>query len=292
MNAEESSIFRNLLLRIYMGLDQKMKSDSLNLEVRGVAVRLAYLRREGTLPALVCLHGFGSTKEDYADLALHPDFQNRELVFWDAPGCGVSETSDPEALSIPFLVEVVVGRLRCSEAAKNFTCQAHSMGGLTALMFAHAHPDRVLSFIDIEGNLAPEDCFLSRQIIEHPAETPEAFLDGFRERVRQRWEYASALFAATLPIKVQATTVKPIFQSMVDLSDKQATDGKHGSADLPKSLYLRRAESPLVLPETLARDWRRGRRDSPFGAFPYVFQPPLPCGQTMGEILSRHEMRR
>ncbi|WP_399476426.1 hypothetical protein [Streptomyces sp. TRM68367] len=48
------------------------------------------------------------------------------------------------------------------------------MGGLTALLLGHQQPDRVLSFVDIEGNVAPEDCFLSRQIVTHPRTTPNA----------------------------------------------------------------------------------------------------------------------
>jgi pimeloyl-ACP methyl ester carboxylesterase len=47
------------------------------------------------------------------------------------------------------------------------------MGGLTALLLAHRYPDRVLSFVDIKGNLAPEDCFLSRQIFSFRSGDPE-----------------------------------------------------------------------------------------------------------------------
>ncbi|MCP3970805.1 MAG: alpha/beta hydrolase [Rhodobacteraceae bacterium] len=194
-----------------------MNPDTLHLEVDEVTIGLAYLRREGTSPPLVCLHGFGSTKEDYADLALRPDFQDRELVFWDAPGFGATEISDPE-LSIPFLVKVAIAACDALKL-EQFHLAGHSMGGLTALMLAQTQPDRVHSFIDIEGNVAPEDCFLSRQIIEHPTPTPDAFLEGFRDRVRQRPGYSSALYAAALPIKVRPTTFRPIFASMVDLSD-------------------------------------------------------------------------
>ena len=49
------------------------------------------------------------------------------------------------------------------------------MGGLTALLLADQDPSRVASFIDIEGNVAPEGCFLSRQIISHPHPDPDDF---------------------------------------------------------------------------------------------------------------------
>ena len=195
-----------------------METRILDLTVDRTAVRLSCLQRSGSLAPLVCLHGFGSTKEDYADLALRPEFEGRPLIFWDAPGCGQSELSDPNALSIPFLVEVAL--TACDALGiERFHLSGHSMGGLTGLVLAHENPERVLSFFDIEGNIAPEDCFLSRQIVQHATDTPDVFARGFIDRVRQRPEYGSALYAATLPMKVQDTSYEPIFTCMVALSD-------------------------------------------------------------------------
>lgn len=190
----------------------------MTLQVHGASINLAYLYREGASAPLLCLHGFGSTKEDYADLSLHPAFADRALIFWDAPGCGASTLSDPSALSVPFLVDVAHAAVEALNL-ESFHLLGHSMGGLTALMLARECGARVLSFFDIEGNLAPEDCFLSRQIIEYPAATPEEFLNGLISRVRQRTEYSSALYAAALPQKVRPASIEPIFTSMVALSD-------------------------------------------------------------------------
>ena len=101
---------------------------------------------------------------------------------------------------------------------ERFHLVGHSMGGLTALLLAHEYPDRVLSFVDIEG-IASEDCFLSRQIVDYPTNDPETFSAAFIERARHAPAYASALYAASLRHKVRAGAVRGIFQSMVDLSD-------------------------------------------------------------------------
>lgn len=195
-----------------------MGPETLDLTINSIPVRLAYAQRSGSRPPLVSLHGFGSTKEDYFDLTMHPAFQDRALLFWDAPGCGASEIGDPRALSIPFLVKVALAA--CDRlGVDRFHLSGHSMGGLTALFLAYENPGRVLSFMDIEGNIAPEDCFLSRQIIKHRSETPEGFAKGFIERMRSRAEYGSGVYAAALPAKVRDTTYEPIFTSMVTLSD-------------------------------------------------------------------------
>ncbi len=192
---------------------------SLNVSVKGTSCSVAALRRQGSGAPLVCLHGFGSTKEDYADLALFPATRERPLFLMDAPGFGSSKISDPSALDIGFLVEVA---LACCNAVgiDSFHLSGHSMGGLTALMLAANHRDRVLSFSNIEGNVSPEDCFLSRQIVQHPTDSDEAFFAAFIERVRNIPQASSHLYALTLPMKVQVSSVRPVFESMVALSDE------------------------------------------------------------------------
>ncbi|ODM17266.1 hypothetical protein SI65_06941 [Aspergillus cristatus] len=129
---------------------------NLSLSVDGVDLSVAVVQGPGDpeLAPIVCLHGFGSSKEDYYDFAHHSPFQDRPFLAYDAPGCGETECSDLSRISIPFLVrtaEAVLDRVGIT----TFHLIGHSMGGLTALYLAHKHPDRVRSFVDIEGNLAP-----------------------------------------------------------------------------------------------------------------------------------------
>jgi pimeloyl-ACP methyl ester carboxylesterase len=84
-----------------------------------------------------------------------------------------------------------------------FHLVGHSMGGLTALMLAHQEPERVLSFVDIEGNVAPEDCFLSRPAVTHASGDPDRFFDEFIERTGRLPYSSSGLYAADLRHKVR-----------------------------------------------------------------------------------------
>ncbi|UOB59661.1 alpha/beta hydrolase [Burkholderia pyrrocinia] len=186
--------------------------------VDNTALDVSAIYRGGHKTPIVFLHGFGSTKEDYADIVRHRTFDDRPFVAYDAPGCGETRCADLSKISIPFLVETalnVIDRM----GFERFHLVGHSMGGLTALMLAHRYPERVLSFVDIEGNIAPEDCFLSRQIADHPRDSADRFLDDFIERTRRAPAYASALYSASLRHKVRADAVGGIFRSMVDLSD-------------------------------------------------------------------------
>jgi pimeloyl-ACP methyl ester carboxylesterase len=60
---------------------------------------------------------------------------------------------------------------------------------------------------------------LSRQVVTHAHQDPQEFLAEFADRMWRSRYSASALFAATLSHKVRAGAVRPIFESMVQLSD-------------------------------------------------------------------------
>lgn len=189
-----------------------MRYEQLGLSVEGVGLEVAVVRRDGGADPVVFLHGFGSTKEDYAD------FAGRPFLAYDAPGCGETVCADLSGISVPFLVRTAQAVLERAGIGR-FHLVGHSMGGLTGLLLARREPERVLSFVDIEGNLAPEDCFLSRQIVTHPAYDDERFLDGLAERARRSAETSSALYATGLRHKVRPGAVRGIFESMVALSD-------------------------------------------------------------------------
>lgn len=177
------------------------------------------LHRAGSGTPIVFLHGFGSTKEDYADIIHWPTLAAHPLLAYDAPGCGESHIDRPQAISLSLLVETAQQMIDRHGFAR-LHLVGHSMGGLTALLLAQQIPERIASFTSIEGNLAAEDCFLSRQVYDYPAQSDEAFFTHFIERTRQGRDVSSAVYAASLRHKVRCEAVRPIFRSMVEHSDR------------------------------------------------------------------------
>ncbi|KAJ5703658.1 hypothetical protein N7493_011583 [Penicillium malachiteum] len=203
------------------------------LQVKGVNLQLATIHNLNSQPPILFLHGFGSCKEDLADIGLHSNLQQYGFIAFDAPGCGHSTSDKLSATDIPFLVATAEALLAEFKIDK-FHIMGHSMGGLTALLLAHRYPSRVLSFIDIKGNLAPEDCFLSRQIFTFHSDNPEVFLDEFINRTRQAKSFASPLYSSTLRARVRAEAIRPIFESMVYLSDGEDLLGMFLRLPFPK----------------------------------------------------------
>lgn len=201
-----------------MSSGNELTYEELRLRVDGVDLRVATVGQGGEFAPIVFLHGFGSTKEDYVDIAHQPAFAGRPFLAYDAPGSGETFCADVSRVSIPFLVRTAQTVLHHA-GIRRLHLVGHSMGGLTALLLAHQDPGQVLSFVDIEGNVAPEDCFLSRQVLTHPSADAESFFDDFIERTRCAPLSSSALYAAGLRHKVRPGAVRGIFESMVDLSD-------------------------------------------------------------------------
>ncbi|KAJ5670351.1 alpha/beta-hydrolase [Penicillium maclennaniae] len=194
-----------------------LSHETVPIQVPGINLNLSTIHRLISAPPIVFLHGFGSCKEDLADLVLHPAMQENGFIAYDAPGCGHSTTDNLSATDIPFLVATAEAFLEHFNI-KKFHIMGHSMGG----------------FVDIKGNLAPEDCFLSRQIFTFPLDDPEKFFDEFIDRTRKARSYSNPLYASALRLRVRAGAVRPIFESMVQLSDHEDLLGIFLSLPFPK----------------------------------------------------------
>nr|WP_315232959.1 alpha/beta hydrolase [uncultured Albidiferax sp.] len=254
------------------------------LSLEGVDLNVAAIHRGGDLAPIVFLHGFGSTKEDYADIVRHPAFAGHPFLAYDAPGCGETECSDLPRISVPFLVETALAVMDRAGIGQ-FHLVGHSMGGLTALMLANQYPHRVLSFTDIEGNIAPEDCFLSRQIVDYRQDDAQRFFDDFIERTRHAPAYASALYAASLRHKVRAGAVRGIFESMVALSDHGDLMHKFLSLPCPRMFMYGEQNASLSYLASIEAKGVRLAEIPACGHFP-MYSNPLAMWRELAEFLT------
>lgn len=249
-----------------------MKKKSIKLTVTDVPLYLEVLLNDGSGAPLVCLHGFGSTKEEYADIASQPGFRDRSIVAYDAPGCGRSECANLTAVTIDFLRRTAEAVIEHYSVAP-YHLIGHSMGGLTALKLAESNPGSVLSFTNIEGNLAPEDCFLSRQIIDNPEENDTLFLDRLIERIRNGSDTSRLRFAGSLRKNVRVGAVAPIFHSMVELSDNDRLLDTFLNLPMPKMFVYGEENRSLSYLSRLARADIRLAEIPRSGHFPMYANP-------------------
>ncbi|AQH01438.1 alpha/beta hydrolase [Burkholderia sp. KK1] len=268
---------------------QEFQRSSIPLSVSGTPVTVSALSRPGSKAPVLFLHGFGSTKEDYADIVRHSEFEGRAFAAYDAPGCGETVCADLGNVNIPFLVKAALA-VADHFNFERFHLVGHSMGGLTSLMLSAQLPQRVLSFTDIEGNIAPEDCFLSRQIDQYPANSAAQFFDDFIDRALHAPAFASALYAASLRHKVRAEAVPGIFNSMVELSDTGDLMRKFLELPFPCMFMYGEQNSNLSYLSYIEREGVELAEIPHCGHFP-MYSNPVVMWKAIADFIERAESR-
>ena len=143
-----------------------MEIKKLEITYRGEQLQIAYFIRPGPRETILYLHGLGCSKNDFLGATCTDELQAYTLIALDFPGCGKSPYPENMVLGIDDLVEITntfVSRLSLA----NRVVIGHSMGGLVALLSIQRYDDHIRGFINVEGNLASEDCFISREVTQY-----------------------------------------------------------------------------------------------------------------------------
>ncbi len=151
--------------------------DALSLTLRGRRVSLPYFSRVGTGgPAILFVHGLGGAKENFYAALQSRALADCTIVSFDQPGTGLSEFDPALGLDVSDLADLAQGFADALLPGPYYLAGA-SMGGLINLLQIRRHgPRRIGGLINIEGNLASEDCMFSRRVVPHA-------LDAFQSSV-------------------------------------------------------------------------------------------------------------
>jgi pimeloyl-ACP methyl ester carboxylesterase len=114
------------------------------------------VRRFGTGPEVVWIHGLGEWAADFDPIAAHPAFSGFSHVLPDLPGYGRSPwPAHPDDL------EQLADRLAAWLGDRRPALIGHSMGGVLATLIAERIAVRAV--VDVDGNLSTGDCTFSAQ---------------------------------------------------------------------------------------------------------------------------------
>jgi pimeloyl-ACP methyl ester carboxylesterase len=143
---------------------------------RGRTYELPYLSRPGSGPALLFVHGLGGAKENFLWATQSRALAHCELLMFDMPGTGLARFRPDDGLDVSALADLT--QLVANQLMRgSYFLAGASMGGLVSLLQIRRHGiDRIRGVINIEGNLASEDCMFSRRVVAHS-------LEAFRDRV-------------------------------------------------------------------------------------------------------------
>lgn len=208
---------------------------SLKIEHNSTFYNLGFFERKASDDTILYLHGLGTSKQDFLP-ALNIDLLKKySIVSFDFPGCGQS-SYDPKASptidNLVTITEEVVKKLKL----KSFHIIGHSMGGLTALLFAKRNPGKVKSFINVEGNLAPVDCrVFSEYVCNYPTDVDEKkfFLD-FKNQIGNNGHLEFDKFLSNLEKNVTYNAIRQYCQSIFNYCLNTDLLSYFKDLDLPK----------------------------------------------------------
>jgi pimeloyl-ACP methyl ester carboxylesterase len=137
------------------------------VQYRDRPFEIEYFRRAGNKETILFLHGLGGAKENYWDACKAKALDGHTLICVDNPGTGNSTYYEDFPLNLDDLTNITslfIEQLNITD----FIFVGSSMGGLTSLLYLRGKGSKnVKAFINIEGNLMPEDCMFSSKVVVH-----------------------------------------------------------------------------------------------------------------------------
>lgn len=109
-----------------------------------------------------------------------PRFQPAQVLAPDLLGYGTLQDAPASLVDLPAQVAHLDQVLQQSFGDQPVHLLGHSVGGAIAALFAHAHPERVVDLVSVEGNFTLKDAFWSSAVARMSLAEAETMLDGFR----------------------------------------------------------------------------------------------------------------
>lgn len=125
-----------------------------------VGGRRVHVVEQGKGPAVLLLHGFGGSTDDFEEHVLEPLARAHRVIAVDLFGFGWSERSDDFAYGWSLWAEQLAETLDAL-GLQRATIVGHSMGGAVGAVFAARHPERIDRLILADAFYPPEESEIS-----------------------------------------------------------------------------------------------------------------------------------
>jgi pimeloyl-ACP methyl ester carboxylesterase len=204
----------------------------------GHAYSLPYLYREGTGgPSILFVHGLGGAKENFHWALQGPALAGFTLAMFDQPGTGISEFRPDLGLDVSGLAQLT--QLFADRVLPGpYWLAGASMGGLICLLLLRrAGAGRVQGFINLEGNLCPEDCMFSRRVIPHTLDTLGPIFEQMMRELRSSRFVGDQIIAHNMALNVDIRAYHAYSFQTVQESDSGRLLEEFLSLRMPK-LFL------------------------------------------------------
>lgn len=170
-------------------MSSTVRRTTIRLSLRGRSLGVSCLQRDGSGPPVLILAGLGMPATEALGIAPERILPGRPLLVPDTPGTGHTPgTGDLIVEDIAAMARALLTR----QGAGPAVVVGHSMGGLAGLFLCRDRPELVAGFVNVEGNLGPGDCFISRRVVAEPLTAVAASLTRSRAAGVARYAHVLA----------------------------------------------------------------------------------------------------
>ncbi len=125
--------------------------------------------REVDAEWIICLHGLKSNKHLFDPIFTIEELKNYSILALDFVGFG--ESDKPKDFSYnPADQTKIVKTLIEQIGAQKINLIGHSVGGMVGTLLLNESGEKIISFINLEGNLVGKDCSASAEVISQSFE--------------------------------------------------------------------------------------------------------------------------
>jgi pimeloyl-ACP methyl ester carboxylesterase len=262
--------------------------DRLELSYRARAISIPYFLRRGSGPAILFIHGLGGAKENFYAAFQTAALDHCMLVAFDNPGTGLAgfdPAQSPDVSALGDIAHLVSKKLM----PEHFFIVAASMGGLIALLKLRTHGAHGIDgFVNIEGNLLPEDCMFSRRTASHDPDTFRArvFFEMISE-LRNSPHTGDRIIAENMAMNTDARAYYAFSHQTVAESDSGRLVQEFLALAIPRLFLYGHVNRSLSYLDRL----RQGSvevREIPRAAHFLFYDNPIDTFTAIGEFVQRH----
>jgi len=134
-------------------------------EVDGGRIYYRHSGLDSARPTILFIHGIGESGLCFLEAFHDSRFDDFNILVPDLIGFGRS--SRAEDLDYSFSKQIIrINELLNELGITQFNLVGHSMGGIIGTQYCNQHSDRVLSFVNIEGDLTADNRFIVDSVIQ------------------------------------------------------------------------------------------------------------------------------
>lgn len=264
--------------------------DSVTVVRHGATIELPYILRKGTTgPTVIFIHGLGGAKENFYFAFQSPALADCELLAFDLPGTGLSQFHPSRNPDVSSLAEIVHLAWEALVPRSAFVVAA-SMGGLISLILVRQHGyEKIRGLINIEGNLASEDCMFSRRTAAVTLENLSATVfNEMRQSLRASRYPGDHMIAHNMTLNTDIRAYHSYSYQTVAESDSGKLLGEFLDIPIPRLFLHGDANRHLSYLPRL-RNSNVEVREVPDSGHFLFYDNPVATYEAIGEFIAKHK---